>query len=154
MKTMLSLILLFTIALPASSQACSCAALPVEEQFELAEYVFQAEVISAKLIGSTRIEIDDMFEKIVSSGDRIEISFDPIRNFKGESSDLPHLYTVRDQMSCGVTIWVGGFYVFFVNSDGEVSLCSGTFCEYAPHNNNKTKEKFDKIMELSGTTIP
>jgi hypothetical protein len=106
--------------------ACTCAAMTVEEQFAAAEHVFMAHVIGASLPSRARIEVGEPSDRILFSGDPVEILFCPVTDYKGRSAALPKLFTVASGASCGIEVVLGAQYVFFADRKGHVGLCDGT----------------------------
>ena len=60
-----------------------------------------------------------------SSMDRIEIKFDPLKNYKGPSSELEFLYTFRGGASCGFEVVIGSIQTFFVKKGKIIGKCGG-----------------------------
>ena len=108
-------------------KACSCRVVSIEKRFDRADYVFTATIIGARLEGVTRTTIEEKIKDKIhySTMDQIQIEFDPLKNYKGSSSELDFLYTNRGGASCGIEVIVGSIQTFFVKKGGAVSLCGG-----------------------------
>jgi len=108
-------------------KACSCASASIETRFVNADYVFTAVIISASLEGQSRTTIEKKTKNKMSfsSMDRIEIEFDPLKNYKGSSSDLKYIYTFRGGASCGFEVVIGSIQTFFVKRGKIVGKCGG-----------------------------
>ena len=119
------LIGLFTVV--GDANACSCASRSIEERFENADYVFTATIIGAKLEGLARTTIEEKKRDKVafSSMDKIQVGFDPLKNYKGSSSELEFLYTFRGGASCGFAVVIGSIQTFFVKKGKNIGKCDG-----------------------------
>ena len=135
-------ITLLAITVPNLSFACSCAMQNPEEYFEQADYVFSAIVISTKLASGSRTEPSQSKSPNWSSMHEVNVFFDPIENFKGDSADLAHLTTAISEATCGVSMWPGQSWIFFVLESGFVSLCDGSH-QYYP---SSTKARSLRIL--------
>jgi hypothetical protein len=109
------------IALPSQ-----CIAQASEKNFERSHYVFAAMVLSSKLKGRIRTEVDDANETGLASDHETEIRFDPIEDFKGNSADLPFIKSVAREMSYGLVVWPGDIWIFHVSENGYAYFCGGS----------------------------
>ena len=117
------------------ANACSCAETSIEARFENADYVFTATIIGGRLEGLARTTIEEKKRDKVSysSMDKIQVEFDPLKNYKGSSSELEFLYTHRGSESCGFEVVVGSIQTFFVKKGKIVGKCSGVLRDKDAH---------------------
>lgn len=131
-------IAVLVVNIPGLTFACSCIGQSPEENFEQADYVFTAFVISTEVEGGSRTEPSEGKTPGWSSMQTVNIFFDPVENFKGDSADLAHLTTAISSMSCGVPMWPGQTWIFFVRKSGFVGLCGGSHKYYPSSTNSRS----------------
>ena len=120
-------LVILIISLSNTVWACSYIEQSLEENFNRSDYVFSAMVIATRLKGRERTEAkEDAKQPDWSSADEVVILFDPIENYKGDSSELNHLTTFISELSCGVPMWPGQSWVFFVQNKEFVVLGGGS----------------------------
>lgn len=111
-NTMIAVALLFGV--PTSvSYACSCKNESIVSKYSRADSVLSGTVLMGKLVGSTveyQIEVKE-YLKSKSSKAAIEGTISVVEA-------LGH--------SCAKSLWVGRKYVFFLDGDDKVWMCSGT----------------------------
>ena len=144
------------LALPNIAIACSCASFNLEEYFKKADYVFLAEIIGGRILEQTRTEV--VTERVPESAEysierrgqkKIEISFDPYENYKGDSSNLDFLYTPSDGPNCRILVTIGDSYVFFIGENGMVSRCGALRASF----NLETKMELERLSKQHRESI-
>ena len=121
-----SIIILFIFIGSGIANASQCTGHTPEENFKRSRYVFSAMVLSSKLEGRARTEVGDSTETGLASDHETEIRFDPIENFKGDSSELPFIKSVAREMSYGLVVRPGEIWIFFVSENGYSYFCGGS----------------------------
>lgn len=98
----------------------------MEQQFKESTYVFSAWVIGVELEDLNRTEVgQEHSEDYLSYDWKVKIRFDPVENFKGDSSEVPFIRSNSNVGTCGFTPEVAEKWIFFVGSDGNTNSCSG-----------------------------
>lgn len=110
--------LMFAVCAVADASACSCITrTTLDEQFSHARYVFVGRVLS-------REEIASRDEPKGRPG--VVAKFQLLEVLKAKHPPTPKVVTGVGSGDCGVPIFLGMSYVFFVGPQGEIDICSGT----------------------------
>lgn len=141
--TVLGLILILALW-PLRSEACSCASQTMEQQFQRSKYVFSAQVIGLTLEDLPRTEVGQPDSDTYQMNNwTVRIDFDPLENYKGESSELPFIRSNTNVGICGFTPDVARRWIFFVDSNGRTGSCSGNI----PWGGYDWMEDFDQRVD-------
>ena len=116
-------LVLALIAICNTAQACSCARSSIASRFNNADYVFTATVIGLRLKDEARTLAGYEGDKFGTEAEMLQIEFNPLVDHKGSSSEIDYLYTFRDSATCGVSVYLGAVYTFFVEENKVIGLC-------------------------------
>ena len=124
------------LVISSASHACMCMTLSLEEEYEKATYVFQAVITAVETVGfeetgligfdKLREEMgEDSANRFINSKalESIKVSFEVIQEFKGEATELKHLYAFKGDRFCGLVIPIDAISVIIVGQTGHVSGC-------------------------------
>ena len=112
------LALVFAISFMGNASACSClGSSHLQAKFNSAEYVFVAQVLSKADVASRE-------EPLGSPGVLVRLRLGEV--FKATLPAPAHVTTGMGSGDCGVPIFLGLSYVFFVDKLGQIDICSGT----------------------------
>lgn len=116
---------LFAITLSlsaADSVACSCAKVSAQQHYLDAGEVFLGKVIETKLITETQ----SLGDQEVSEG-RVRATISVTKTLKGKDSQTREITDrVVDGANCGVGLFTGREYLFYLSKDQSISICGGT----------------------------
>jgi len=105
----------FALLLAAASDllACSCPSWTIQENIDAAQVVVRARLTEARLLPRLY---------------KVEMTFAVSQVFKGDvRPGVMKVRTAESEAVCGVAVVVPREYVLFIDRNGEVSWCSGTF---------------------------
>lgn len=104
---------------------CDCEPIDIETLISTNEAIYYAQIRQVGLVEG-RVTPANPYKVLSSSStDEIEITADPLIEYKGKSNNFTKVKTVIHPASCGVNPKVGEKLFFFVNSEGNINLCNG-----------------------------
>ena len=154
-QTAITLGLVMSLVFSPALFACMCPEPQFEREFEKAHYVFQAVVTAIEALGieetgfidleELRKETDESTVKVILDIETIRVSFDVIRNYKGDASALKHLYAFTGDSICGLHISIDAIGIFIINESGHLLACGPSWFG----NSHPYGFTIDQIEELS-----
>lgn len=111
---MRTIIMLLGVLLPATSFACSCGKINLEESIRNSKHVFIATITSTRVNGSGK----EFLRGVVAE-------FKLIKSLKGNPKELKKLHSGFGGGDCGIPFNVGFQYIIYTNNSS-VGVCSGS----------------------------
>lgn len=136
LRILVLLVAYLMVVLPESARACTCSEMPLQAQIASSQFVFVGTVERVSIVEppqnpSARARI---FLGGHPIGTKWHAQYRAQEVLKGNTEQLPVVWSYDATRGCGMYLNEGRTYIFFVPSSGEVSACAGARL-HVPGNN-------------------